>query len=254
MTWVVSSAAVQHIRDSDTTGKIVPMAFANASTYLLLGAKQHMPAGMSKAVPARSFTSYNQLASALQGSDVSPDIKAVLYDNESWILTPSEEQRDPARYDALAAQAAHNRNLRFMAAPAMDLVTVLGTQPGEKHSDAYLRLGLARMAAANADVVDIQAQSLENSLADYTHFVQMAASQAHVARPNVTVVAGLSTNPRGVAVSPGQLLADVNATRTFVQGYWLNVPAASAACPDCGSPRGDVAAAFLALLLGTGSR
>jgi hypothetical protein len=254
LTWIVSTAAVQHIRDSDPSGKIVSTAFANTSTYLLLGAQQRVPAGMSKAILTRSFTSYNQLASALQGGHLSPGVEAVLYDNESWILTPSAEQQDPARYDALAAEAAHHGNLRFIAAPAMDLVTVLGTQPGEKHSDAYLRIGLARMAAANADVIDLQAQSLENSLADYTHFVDLAAAQARAAKPNVTVIAGLSTNPRGVATSPEQLLADVNATRAFVQGYWLNVPAASAACPDCGAPRGDVAATFLGQLLGTGSR
>jgi hypothetical protein len=254
LTWIVSSAAAQQIRDSDPSGKLVSTAFANTNTYLLLGAQERVPVGMSKAILTRSFTSYNQLASTLQGGHVSPNLKAVLYDNESWILTPSGEQQDPARYEALAAEAAHHRNLRFIAAPAMDLVTVLGSRPGEKHSDAYLRIGLARMAAASADVIDIQAQSLENSLAEYTQFVDLAAAQARAVKPNVTVIAGLSTNPRGVAASPEQLLADVNTTRAFVQGYWLNVPAASAACPDCGAPRGDIAAAFLNLLLGTGSR
>src|ERR1700682_1401860 len=153
LTWIVSTAAMQHIKDSDPSGKIVFKAFANPNTYLLLGAQQRGPAGMSKAILTRSFTSYNQLASALLGGHVSPNVKAVLYDNESWILTPPEEQQDPARYDALGAQAAHQRNVSFIAAPAMDLVTVLGARPGERRSDAYLRIGLARTAAANADVI-----------------------------------------------------------------------------------------------------
>jgi hypothetical protein len=192
------------------------------------------------------------MSSTIDGGLLEPGIGAVLYDNESWTLTPTNEQHDPGTYVALAAGIAHQHGLVFIAAPAMDLVTVLGQNPGESRANAYLRLGLAKIGASRANVINIQAQSLESSMPSYSSFVSSAQAQARSANPNVVVLAGLSTNPSGVAASPQTLYEDVKATRSVVNGYWLNVPGSSPECPNCGTPRGDIAVQFLQLLIAGG--
>ena len=122
--------------------------------------------------------------------------KAVLYDNEAWSFTPDFEQRAPGSYMAMAAELTHSHHLLFMASPGLSLTSVLRSGV-TRRATAYLELGLAAQAAKVADVVDIQAQSLERSNGAYVDFVKEAAAQARRANPNVTVLAGVSSNPTG---------------------------------------------------------
>jgi hypothetical protein len=92
-----------------------------------------------------------------------------------------------------------------------------------------------------ADVVELQAQSLERSTATYTAFVHAAASQASTANPSVKVLAGLSTNPPGEPVESRHLTGAIQATRSLVNGYWLNIPGQGARCPTCNAPRPEIA-------------
>jgi len=55
----------------------------------------------------------------------------------------------------------------------------------------------------------------------YAGFVAAAAAQARAANPGVVIYAGLSTQR---VSSAAQLLQDYEATRTVVDGYWLNIP------------------------------
>ena len=92
-----------------------------------------------------------------------------------------------------------------------------------------------------ADVVELQAQSLERDTISYTSFVRAAAAQARSARPGVTVLAGLSSNPPGDPVTSQHLAGVIAATRSLVDGYWLNIPGQGPRCPTCGSPAPGVA-------------
>ena len=68
-----------------------------------------------------------------------------------------------------------------------------------------------RPAGRAADVIELQAQSLERDAAAYASFVSTATSQAVAANPGVAVLAGLSTNPPGAPVDGQHLAAAIHA-------------------------------------------
>jgi hypothetical protein len=95
--------------------------------------------------------------------------------------------------------------------------------------------------ATVADAVELQAQSLERSATTYAAFVAAAAAQASAESPSMDVLAGLSTNPPGPPVSTRDLTDAIHATRSIVDGYWLNIPGQGTRCPTCDAPRRDLA-------------
>jgi hypothetical protein len=202
-----------------------------------------------RCTPTATFTSYPAVKQALEEGQVPADVKAIIYDNESWKFTPAEEQHDLDRFEKLVADVIHRFGRTFIATPAADLVPVLSpsVQKGGRY-DEYLRLGIAKSAARFADVYEIQAQGSEDNLELYTRFVKGAAAQARAANPKVLVFAGLSTNPSGKKVTAQHLYDAVQATRAFVDGYWLNIPAGGAYCPRCGEAQPQVAVELLRLL------
>jgi hypothetical protein len=193
------------------------------------------------AIPFDTFASFPVMKSALERDALAPSVKGIMYDNEKWKFTSEEEQRDPARYEKLAADLVHEHGLLFLAAPAVDLVAVLAPESRNKRYDTYLRLGIAGDAARYADVIDIQAQSAERDTALYADFVLHAAAQARQANPKVLVFAGVSTNPNGQRVTADDILRAIAATRDGVDGYWLNIPRPSEYCPGCTEFRPDTA-------------
>ena len=193
-----------------------------------------------KALPIRSYTSDAHLKRALETNAVDPNVRAILYDNEGWAFTPAEEQRDPATYTRMAAELVHAHHLLFITAPAVDLTRTLAPGP-EKRYDAYLRLRLAADSARYADVYNIQAQGSERNVERYSSFVKAAAQQARSANPKVIVLAGISTNPSGLRVSADDVMRAIDATRTYVQGYWFNIPQPGEYCPKCNDFRPDIA-------------
>ncbi len=240
--WIITANALKQINRLDPAA--AQAAFDNASTYVIRGQKgAGVPSGWSSVLVA-SYKSYAQLQSDLAQGLVPAGVRGVLYDTEAWSLTPANEQLDPRHYIGLVAQLCHQHGLLLIAAPAVDLVKVL--QPGAPDRyQAYLNLGLAA-AATSADVVEIQAQSLEADAAAYGRFVTSAARQAQQAGgSHVLVLAGLSTGPTGHVVDSAQLTAAAATAQGVVNGYWLNVPGHSAECPTCTQPRPDLAVSFL---------
>jgi hypothetical protein len=209
-------------------------------------AEEDLPAAWG-ALPVRTYTSYAALKRALEAGAIGPSVRAIMYDNEAWRFTPPAEQRDPATYTRLAARLVHEHGLLFIAAPAVDLTRVLAPGP-ERRYDAYLRLGIAGSAARFADVFDIQAQGSEMGEAVYSSFVERAAAQARAANPKVIVIAGISTNPSGQRVTAATILHAIDATKHFVDGYWLNVPKPGPYCPGCKEFRPDIAIEVLRAL------
>ena len=241
--WMIATSAIRKLETADPSGGWARRFFLGSGNFVMNGNRgtEGFPAG-AKAVPAATYPSYAAMAQALRDGKLPPDVKAVIYDNESWKFTPSEEQHEIERFEKLAADAIHASGRILIATPAADLVPVLNprVERGRRY-DEYVRLGIARMAARYADVYEIQAQGSEDSLELYTRFVKSAAAQARAANPNVQIFAGLSTNPSGKHVTAEQLQAAVRATRDAVDGYWLNIPSGGAYCPRCGEARPRVA-------------
>jgi hypothetical protein len=209
-----------------------------ALVYEILQPGQQPLAGIT-AKPVMTFASATALEEAVTGGRLPAGTYGVLYDPEAWPLTPVAEQRDPVQAATRAAAVAHAHGLRLIVTPALNLTTVLA--PGTPRWRAFLDLNLVARLAGVADIVEFQAQSLERDTATYTAFVQAATSQASTANPRIIVLAGLSTNPPGAPVDSQQLTAAVQATRSMVDGYWLNVPGQGPRCPTCNAPRPDIA-------------
>jgi hypothetical protein len=202
------------------------------------------PLALAGAQPVVTFPSVSELAQVVGGHELPPGTTTVLYDPEVWPFTPRAEQLDPAKAAQQARDIAHAHGLRLIVAPALNLTTA---QPGGSGTRAqqFLSLGLAGAIARSADVIELQAQSLERNRGTYAAFVRAAAAQARAANPRVTVLAGLSTNPPGAVVSSSQLATAIRATSGIVNGYWLNIPGQGARCPTCNAPRPDVGRAAL---------
>ncbi len=207
------------------------------------------PLTVAGAQPVVTFASVSELDQAVSGGQLPPGTGAVLYDPEAWAFTPRAEQLNPAAAAHQAMDTAHAHGLALIAAPALNLTTVRPDPAGGPRWRQFLSLGLAGALAKVSDVVELQAQSLERSTSTYATFVRDAAAQARAANPRVAILAGLSTNPPGAAVTSQQLAAAIHATRGIVNGYWLNIPGRGPRCPTCNSPRPDVGRAALRAVL-----
>jgi hypothetical protein len=211
-----------------------------ALVYEILQPGQQPLAGIT-AKPVVTFASATALEDAVTGGRLPAWTYGVLYDPEAWSFTPVAEKRDPVQAATRAAVVAHGYGLRLIVAPALNLTTVLAPGHRQPRWRTFLDLNLVARLAEVADIVEIQAQSLERDTATYRAFVRAATSQASAANPQVTMLAGLSTNPPGAPVDGRQLMAAIRATRSMVDGYWLNVPGQGPRCPTCNAPRPDIA-------------
>jgi len=216
--------------------------------YEILQPGQQPLAGVS-AVPAVTFPSVAAMNHALTAGRLPAGLGAVVYDPEAWSFTPAAEQRDPVRAAARAADLARAHGLRLIVAPALNLTAVLSRGSAAPRWRQFLDLRLAAKLARAADVIELQAQSLERSPGTYAAFVREAAAQARDANAGVTVLAGLSTNPPGAAVDSRQLLAAIDASRSSVDGYWLNIPGSGSRCPTCNQEQPDVGIETLRAIL-----
>lgn len=159
-----------------------------------------------------------------------PGVQAVLYDPEAWAATPIEEQRDPASAMRRFSKLAHKLGYNVIITPGLTLPSVDGAackrEENETAYDAYSRCDIAGSAAKSADVVEVQAQTLQGNPEAYRAFVSAAAKQARTADPDVKVISGLR-------VRSEESLDDVKRTwlavLDVVDGHYLAMSPADAA-------------------------
>jgi hypothetical protein len=232
--WLVTRSALAQL----VTDPAVRGGLGRSKVYEIVRPGQPPLPGVD-ATQVVTFPAVAALGDALARRQLPDGARAVLYDPEAWSFTPADEQRDPVRAAERAAELAHAHGLELIVAPALSLAGVLARGPAPRWQ-RFLRLQLAARIAKVADIVELQAQSLERSAATYATFVREAARQARAARPGVTVLAGLSTNPPGAVVGSEQLAAAIRASWPSVDGYWLNIPGRGPRCPTCNPARPDV--------------
>ena len=233
--WMLTRAALAEL----IADPAIRAGLDGSPVYEILQPGQEPLAGFDAAVTV-TFPSLVALSHAVTGGRLPAGTRAVLYDPEAWSFTPAAEQRDPVQAATRAAGLARAHGLQLIVAPALNLTTVLARGSAAPRWQQFLDLQLAAKMAKVADMIELQAQSLERDSTTYATFVREAAAQAHAANPGVTVLAGLSTNPPGALVASDQLVAAIEASRASVDGYWLNIPDRGPRCPTCNQKRPDV--------------
>jgi hypothetical protein len=172
------------------------------------------------------WRSYAQFAADVTAGAVPSYVKVAHYDNEAWPQTPEAEQRRPAYYERRFCALAHTEGLLCYLGPAKDLCNVLPQPEGDDNAQCYVDLDLAGKAARYADVIDIQAQTLEPVGARaYVSFLRRTAAQARAANPNVLVLGNLSPSPGGTHISARRLYACAHAALRYVSGFYATVNA-----------------------------
>jgi hypothetical protein len=180
-----------------------------------------------------NFADETKLEAAITNGTLPADTGAVIYDCECWPGTPLDQQHDPAPYYQRAADAVQGAGLTFIATPATDLAN--GCNPGSNPDwERYLSGNIPALAAKSADIYEIQSQKFQADLPTYTSYVQQAAAQALAANPDVSIMAGLTTNHNGVEYTGADLIAAARAVQNDVWGWWINDPVSgtSGPCPN----------------------
>jgi hypothetical protein len=117
-----------------------------------------------------------------------------------------------------------------MITPHPGLVSVEGSSPASKIDEseeaAYERSGLTEAAARAADIIETQAQRLENRPDAYRGLVSATAARARAANPSVLVLSGLTTSP-GFPATPQMLLDARASVKDLVDGHYLSLAKAA---------------------------
>jgi hypothetical protein len=240
--WLIATSALSSLLRLDKGGTVKTRWFGDEHTMVIAPPNRSLASGR-KTLHVASFASIDAIRQAI-ARGLASDVRAILYDIEAWPMTPAAEQADPVGSITTAAGLVHGAGLRFIAAPAVDLMGTL--HPGQgPYNEIYVATQFGRNSAASADVFVVQAQSYQNDTATYGDFVRQVAAQARAAHPGVLVLAGLSTGPHGEPTTANAMLAAVAATNGPADGYWLNIPGPGPQCPSCGPPNPAIALEFL---------
>jgi hypothetical protein len=194
------------------------------------------PSSLLPVLPTAVFHSYQDLLGLANSGGLPGPYKAILYDNERFADTPSNEQADPHHYDTLVAQLAKRYGLTSIC----DFIQP-DRLPSSERDPAQ--------EVPPCDVIGLNTvQQSERNPAQYKAIVAKETSTIRSMSPSVPVLAGLSSNPAGGAVTASELAQDIEATRAIVNGWWLNVPAPGVGCPDCGKPQPQIMADALEMV------
>jgi hypothetical protein len=252
--WLIEDFTLALLERNGLPASTITRLFNSPRTLLIVRPHGNAPDSLVPlATKVQSFASFATMQAAILDSTIEPGIKYVLYDNEDWASTPADEKAAPFTFAARALALAHAHGLQMIFTPAANLSPILNRTytasnqlgSGRGKFSGYLDLNMAGQGAADSDVVEIQGQQAEDE-PGFTSFVGQAAAQARAAAPSHLVLLGITTSIPGTGpVSAATLTGVVAATRSLVDGYWLNVPGVSPQCPDCGQVDAGPAVSFL---------
>jgi hypothetical protein len=243
--WIIDGDQLQTLYTDDP-----PLATANFSTQVTDVFES--PSGTAGIQPGWTstrtshFTRYESCDGATSCTSLADDINdgvtlppVALYDDEVWSKTPAAEQQDPCGYMQDFTSAAQAYGLRTILAPDQNLAApgnITNYQGGETQNwQSYLRLGLARCAAATGtETLHVMSQPFEaywccnpqgngqGGVQDFVSFVTQAALQARAVNPDIEITEGISTNPRYSAAAD-VMYADYMDVRGIADKAWLNI-------------------------------
>lgn len=243
LTWLMTRGALNQVAADPAVR--AGLSATNVDQLLQPGQK---PLAFANSTSVTDFAAASQLTRDVASRSLISGVGDVLYDPEAWPFTPTSEQRNPVTAAGRAGAAAHSHGLGLIAAPALDLVKMHRGGRGPFWQQ-FLSLHFIGAMASNANVIELQAQSLERDTGVYAAFVRAAVAQARAANPQVQVFAGISTNPPGSPVSSSQIVNAIKATEQTVNGYWLNIPGPGPKCPNCNPAQPGIGIAALRVVL-----
>ena len=194
-----------------------------------------------KLIYTKDYTNEETLVESI--GHLSNNIKAVLYDNEPWSLTPIDQQKNIVSYYQKASSLAHSHGLILISTPVINR---------NKNSASSITNTFTQIAKVS-NVFDIQSQYDQALETAYSGHVIPIAEAISNASPNTIIVSGLSTNPRAGIPTPQELVNDANSVAKYVQGYWLNIPGKPSNCSKirhtsdgrCEGPQPQIAIEFI---------
>jgi len=243
--WIVADWAIADMNKAGLSSSLMTYFFDNPQTYLIVhSGETKVDAALPGATRVQRFTNFPDLQAAISQGTLLSGVSAVMYDNEAWSFTPPNEKANPVQYALQAEALAHQHNLKFVFTPAVNLA-MLGPAANASQ-DKYANYLAQNMAAGSraSDVFDIQSQQAEGT-PQFASFVHQAVAQARAANPRAILTAGIGPNPGGRAVTAAQVLDALQSARADVSGFWLNLPAGTPQCPQCGTVQPQIAVQVL---------
>ncbi len=222
--WAMARSSLEHVSSANPSE--AKRQFDSPSTLVQNSPplrQRPTPAGWNSSNTER-WASFAAFAADVRTAAVPSYVTVVHYDNEAWSQTPLGEQRRPGYYERRFCSVAHSNGWRCYTGPGQDLCGVLDHSRDETYAQCYLSLDLAGEAARYADVIDIQAQTLEGRGArTYGNFIRRAAAQARATNPKVVVLGNIAPSPDGRAVSAQRMTACARAALPYVSGFYTTV-------------------------------
>jgi hypothetical protein len=226
---------IQPLLNAGLSKDLLEKYFNNGHTLLITRygrQRATQTALLPDATEVASFADSDELAQALSASSVPSSVKYLLYDPERWAATPANQQRDPFSSAADVAELAHERGKGLIFTPAANLASVADDAYSKTNRFAgYLNLGFATKGARVSDIFEIQAQQMEGT-DGFARFVSSAVGQARSANPKALILLGLTTKAPRQHVTVQLLFDAYSATRSSVDGYWINIPGGTPAGPQ----------------------
>ena len=233
--WVTAAGTIRAIAEIDPD---VAARIFGSRDAIALG-------GWPGATTGRSWASSARFAEDVANQTIPDVLQVVMYDPEQWDATPLDERLDPHAAIEAFGLLARSKGYTVLITPHPNLVSAPGSphaaRNGETREAAYLRSGIIEVAAANADMIETQAQTLQRHPDRYRTFVAETVGIARATKRDINVLSGLSTHP-GYPATVEMLRNAWLSVRDVVDGHYLSL--ARLRLPE-------VATAFLAETLTT---
>ena len=214
--WVTAAGTIRAIAEIDPA--LAARIFGSRDAIAL--------GGWPGATTGRSWASSARFAEDVANDTILGDLQVAMYDPEHWDATPLDEQLDPHTSIEIFGTLARSKGYTVLITPHPNLVSVPGSpfapKDGETRESAYLRSGISEVAAANADVIETQAQTLQGDPDRYRALVAETVRIARATNRDIQVLSGLSTHP-GYPATVAMLRNACMSVRDVVDGHYLSL-------------------------------